>query len=330
MPLDLHSPELRFALDAAESGAILAQKIRASMAVESLTKGDLSPVTVADFAGQALVAKALTETFPDATLVGEEGADALRSGDNATTLDALTGYVSGVIDGADASEICDWIDIGKASPTDEFWTLDPIDGTKGFLRGGHYAVALALIRDGKVQLGILACPKLGPDCALEDNGSGVLVAAVRGQGAWATPLGGARSFKELRVSNCEDVSQARMLRSYVAAHTNSDQLQQVAETMGMAAEPVALDSQAKYAILASGGGELLLRLMSPKQPDYKEMIWDQAAGVIVVEEAGGRITDLEGRTLDFSQGRTLQNNRGVCASNSLIHDVALEVLAGLS
>ena len=55
-----------------------------------------------------------------------------------------------------------------------------------------------------------------------------------------------------------------------------------------------MDSQAKYAVLAAGGGDVNLRLLSPSRPDYREKIWDQAAGSIVVEEAGGRVSDLNG------------------------------------
>lgn len=329
MALDLSSAALNFALDAVERASVLAREIQSGMAVAGLTKSDRSPVTVADFAGQAIIAKALTDAFPSATLVGEEGADELRHGDNSDVLDALTNYVASVIEGADAEAICDWIDIGQADPNDEFWTVDPIDGTKGFLRGGQYAVALAFIQGGEVQLGVLGCPNLGTDCSLQEKGGGVLVAAVRGQGTWATPMSGPRSFARLEVSACSNVREARLLRSYVSAHTNTDQLHKVSETLGIKTDPVALDSQAKYAILASGGGELLFRLLSSKQPDYKEKIWDQAAGSIVVEEAGGRITDLAGRPLDFTQGRSLLNNRGVCATNGILHDVALEVLGQL-
>jgi 3'(2'), 5'-bisphosphate nucleotidase len=78
--------------------------------------------------------------------------------------------------------------------------------------------------------------------------------------------------------------------------------------------------------LAAGGGDVLLRLISPSRPDYREKIWDQAAGSIVVTEAGGRITDLDGRSLDFSQGRTLARNRGIIATNGHLHEA---ILAGL-
>jgi 3'(2'), 5'-bisphosphate nucleotidase len=105
-----------------------------------------------------------------------------------------------------------------------------------------------------------------------------------------------------------------------------DQIGDFARALGIAAEPVRMDSQAKYSVLAAGKGDLLLRLLSPSMPDYREKIWDQAAGSLVVEEAGGRITDLNGRSLDFSTGRTLENNRGILASNNLLHDAALQAL----
>ena len=82
-------------------------------------------------------------------------------------------------------------------------------------------------------------------------------------------------------------------------------------------------------VLAAGGGEMLLRLLSASQPDYREMIWDQAAGSIVVEEAGGTVTDLKGDSLDFSQGRRLMKNTGVCASNGVLHEMALEAIRKL-
>ena len=82
--------------------------------------------------------------------------------------------------------------------------------------------------------------------------------------------------------------------------------------------------------MSSGGGELLVRFLSASKPDYKEKIWDQAAGAIVLEEAGGRVSDLEGRALDFAQGRTLARNRGICASNGVLHEKALEAISRLS
>ena len=90
-----------------------------------------------------------------------------------------------------------------------------------------------------------------------------------------------------------------------------------------------MDSQAKYAILAAGQGDLMLRLLSPDRPYYREKIWDQAAGSLVLEEAGGRISDLDGKALDFTTGRELKNNRGVLASNGKLHTAALQAIKAI-
>jgi 3'(2'), 5'-bisphosphate nucleotidase len=87
-----------------------------------------------------------------------------------------------------------------------------------------------------------------------------------------------------------------------------------------------MDGQAKQVLLAAGAAELLMRI--PMDPDYREAIWDQAAGSLLVEEAGGRVTDLEGSPLDFTTGRRLLRNRGLVASNCLLHDAVLGVLPG--
>src|SRR6185437_11214597 len=62
------------------------------------------------------------------------------------------------------------------------WTLDPIDGTKGFIRGEQYAVCLALIIDAEVQLGVIGCPNLLSDVDNPGGGRGAIFVAVKGQG----------------------------------------------------------------------------------------------------------------------------------------------------
>jgi 3'(2'), 5'-bisphosphate nucleotidase len=89
---------------------------------------------------------------------------------------------------------------------------------------------------------------------------------------------------------------------------------------------VRLDSQAKYGVVARGDAAIYLRIPSPKQPDYREKIWDHAAGALIVEEAGGRVTDALGADLDFSRGRRLENNRGIVASNGYLHAAVLDAV----
>ncbi len=324
--LNTKTPELKFALAAVRQAALLVKHIQAEMVSPALTKDDRSPVTVADFAAQAVVARALSETFPDDPMVGEESSSALQTPEEAETLERITAFVSELHPDADQETVCKWIDYGAAESAQRFWTLDPIDGTKGFLRGEQYAVAFAMLVDGQVQLGVLGCPNLTDGYKQEIGGPGSLLVAVRGEGAWTTPLMGAEDFQHIHVSERSDPATARFLRSFEAGHTNVSQLDLIADEMGVAAEPVRLDSQAKYAILAAGAGDLIFRLISARMPDYKEKIWDQAAGSIIAEEAGGKVTDLDGKPLDFTQGRMLLNNRGVLASNSSLHAAALAAI----
>ena len=73
-----------------------------------------------------------------------------------------------------------------------------------------------------------------------------------------------------------------------------------------------------HGAVARGDASVYLRL--PTRADYVEKIWDHAAGSIVVREAGGQVTDVYGNELDFSLGRTLENNKGVIVSNGRLHD----------
>ncbi len=319
------TPEVQFALAAVRQASWLAKRIQREMTGESLSKDDRSPVTVADFAVQAVLAYLLQQHFPQDALVAEESAAALRQPENAELLERVVAYVRILVRGATPETVCSWIDRGAAAPTGRFWVLDPIDGTKGFLRGDQYVTALALVEEGSVQLGALGCPNLSPELEPERNGKGALAIAVRGAGSWTMSLDGG-NWRPLRVSAVDTPARVRLLRSFEAAHTDGDKIAAFARALGANAEPVRLDSQAKYAMLAAGRGEVVLRLLSPSRPDYREKIWDQAAGALIVEEAGGQVTDLDGRSLDFSQGRLLTNNRGVLATNGRLH---AEMLAAL-
>src|SRR5690606_38130199 len=120
----------------------IAQAMQCGMTPGKMTKRDLSPVTVADFAIQAFAGKRFEEAMPRAILVGEESAGELMTEDGAPTLEAITRFLQDPAPGATAEQVCAWINRGNASPADRFWTLDPIDGTKGYLRGGQFAIAL--------------------------------------------------------------------------------------------------------------------------------------------------------------------------------------------
>jgi HAL2 family 3'(2'),5'-bisphosphate nucleotidase len=327
--IDLNDPEIQFAIQAVRQAALLAQQVQTELVNPALTKEDRSPVTVADFAAQAVVGRLLARTFPADALVAEEDSYTLRQKDGGSALSLVTQFASRIQPGVDAERVCAWIDYNRVDSAPRFWTLDPIDGTKGFLRGDQYATALALVVDGQVQIGVLGCPNLEDGYRPDLEGVGSLVIAARGQGTWVATLAAPERYERLRVSQRSLPEEARILRSFEAGHTNSDQISEFARALGVQAAPLRMDSQAKYAVLAAGKVDILLRLISPERLDYKEKIWDQAAGSLVLEEAGGSISDLAGQRLDFTTGRSLQNNRGILASNGRYHPLALHALSAI-
>jgi HAL2 family 3'(2'),5'-bisphosphate nucleotidase len=320
--------ELEAAVAAVRDAASVCQSVQKDLAnAATLEKQDRSPVTVADFASQALVCSSLALSSRIDLVVGEENAAELREAGAEETQDKVVEHVRN-LRGSDVSpdQALDWIDLGGVDPdesTERYWTLDPIDGTKGFLRGGQYAIALGLIEHGRVVLGILGCPNLpGPD-----GQPGCLLSAVRGQGAEIRPLAGSGrdGTSAIRVSEVQSTAASRFCESVESGHSDQTQSAQIAAALGITEDPVRVDSQAKYAIVAQGQAQVYLRL--PTSKEYREKIWDHAAGMIVVEEAGGRVTDMRGHSLDFGHGRMLDNNAGIIATNGPIHDAVLEAVS---
>ncbi|MDX1599957.1 MAG: inositol monophosphatase family protein [Anaerolineales bacterium] len=317
--------EAEFALGAVEQAAELCRWIQRDMVVPELTKDDRSPVTVADFASQAIVASRLLEAYPEDSLVAEEGSQDLRRPRASEALRAVVNYVRELEPAADAETVWRWLDHGSGEPSGRFWTLDPIDGTAGFLRGDQWAVALALVEGGDVVMGVLACPRLDPAGRPDFDGPGSVQIGVRGEGAWSRAIGGGE-FQQLRVSEREDPSEARILGSVEPSHTDMHAMDRLRERLGSQHDLIKMDSQAKFTAVACGRGDLILRLLAPDRLEYREKIWDQAAGSRVVQEAGGRVTDLRGRPLDFTAGERLTHNVGVLVSNGELHEPALRAL----
>lgn len=320
--------ELQVAREAAQAAARLCEEVRSEMVSEdTFTKKDRSPVTVADFGAQALICRRLHDEFPNDPVVGEEDSATLRAPEGADGLAKVVSFVGRQIDGATADDVCGWIDHGNGEVADRYWTLDPIDGTKGFVRGDQYAVALALIENGDVKVGILACPYYPVDPSQPDGERGMLFTAVRGQGAHSETLRGGES-KKISVAESGGANH-RMVESVESGHGDHSLQGQIAHNVGIAQDSLRMDSQAKYGAVASGQATLYLRLPSPRTPDYRENIWDHAAGTIVVEEAGGRVTDVNGKPLEWHRGARMIDNRGVVVSNGDLQDAALERLSGI-
>jgi 3'(2'), 5'-bisphosphate nucleotidase len=284
---------------------------------DALTKGDRSPVTLADLAAQIVVSHRLVEAFSGTPLLAEEDSDALSPATDISekVLEQVVRHIPEMT----LQTMVDALDRGgHEGDSDRYWVLDPIDGTKGFLRGDQYAVALALVVDGRVEVGVLGCPNLPATEQGQEAGS--LFSAVRGAGAISHALSGEAQVR-VRVDEISDAKDAVMCESVVAAHAAHSVQGAIAERLEMTAPSYRIDSQCKYAVVARGDASIYLRL--PRDTSYREKVWDHAAGALVVEEAGGRVSDLDGQPLDFSQGRYLGNGNGIVCTNGTIHEQVL-------
>lgn len=305
--------------------------------VRSITKNDKSPVTVADYASQAVVAMMLRQQLGEFVMVAEEASNFLRDEDNKLLLDATVEAAREVWDDANADALLDAIDLGAGGGGHRrFWTLDPIDGTKGFLRNQQYAVALGFIEEGTPTIGVMGCPNLPIDMSQpfdERDDHGCLYYAIQGEGVWETRCddGEAESIRITRLDH-ESTEEISVCASVEKAHTNvsdTDRILQWIEDnhLGTVGEPARLDSQCKYAVVARGQADAYLRL--PTKKGYVERIWDHAAGCCIACESGAFVTDIFGNTLDFSHGRGLEKNRGIVCAPPRIHGLVLRAIEEL-
>ncbi|KAF7136107.1 hypothetical protein RHSIM_Rhsim08G0002400 [Rhododendron simsii] len=289
---------------------------------------------------QAVVSFVLERELPSESfsLVAEEDSGDLRKEEAQETLQRIMKLVNDTLasDGTysasslSAEDVLAAIDSGKSEggPHGRHWVLDPIDGTKGFLRGDQYAVALALLDEGKVVLGVLACPNLpllhigSHDDPSSHDKVGCLFFSQVGAGTEVQSLDGSPPIK-VHVSSTENPEEASFFESFEAAHSLHDLSSSIANKLGVKAPPVRIDSQAKYGALSRGDGAIYLRF---PHKGYREKIWDHAAGAIVVTEAGGVVTDAGGNPLDFSKGRYLDLDTGIIVTNPKLMPLLLKAV----
>ena len=301
-----------------------------------LLKDDRSPVTVADLAVQVAITAALRASNVDHAdrIVGEEGIDSLDDGGPAMVEqllrlsgEALDSAGLGAAAPSTESDLRELLDAGGLDPVSEgrkaFWSLDPIDGTKGFLRGQQFAIALGLVDDGDPVVGLLGCPHLALGES-QDYGAadpvGSIYLGVIGKGAFAGPATsiGVADLNPISVSPSPPDGQVRVCLSYEKAHGDQDRTSAALEATGVSTTPIRIDSQCKYAMVASGRADLYLRLA---REGYREKSWDHAGGCAVVRAAGGIVESISGKPLGI-EGRWVDAPGGI-----VVRTPAIEVPA---
>ena len=257
---------LSFALDLADlADAITAERFRAAD-LEVHTKPDRSPVSEADRAAEQALRKRIAEERPGHGVVGEEfGADPARGGAR--------------------------------------WVLDPIDGTRNYVRGiPVWATLIALQLDGRVAVGVASAPAL---CRRWW--------AARGLGAFAgDPRAGRTGGRRIGVSAVATLGDALLAHSSLGGWAER----------GLAARFLDLERRCGR---ARGFGDFWMHVLVAEgacdlavEPEVS--LWDLAAPQVIVEEAGGRFTDLA--------GRPRPDGGSAVSSNGLLHEQALAVLQG--
>lgn len=328
------------------------------------SKEDDSPVTIADWSVQAIVSWVLSEAYgSNVSIVAEEDVEALSNASAAGLLEAVARTVNECLADAprfglkgpdtdlDAKAVLEAISRCSLAGArgSKFWVLDPVDGTLGFVRGDQYAIALALIEDGEPVLGVLGCPnypmkkewlsyqngyrrilsRLTSSTSESSDRGSVLYARKGGGKAWMQPLlHGENKFvwpnsaREIRVSSIDNPALATFCEPVEKANSSHSFTAGLAHSVGLRNQPLRVYSMVKYAAIARGDAEIYMKFA---RAGYKEKIWDHAAGVLIIEEAGGVVTDAGGQPLDFSKGEYLEGlDRGIIAcAGAKLHETII-------
>lgn len=247
---------LEVAIAAAQAaGAVALRYFRTELQVER--KSDFSPVTVADREAEQAAVALLKEAYPDHGILGEEYGE--RGGDGPK------------------------------------WIIDPIDGTKSFIRGiPFFAALVALEEDGEITTGAVYAP------ALDD-----LLYAQRGQGAFD------RNGR-LRVSRIDTVRRSMLVFGGTGVLRSRGYWPAFERLVDASGRQRGYGDYFGYTFIARGQAEAMIDV------DLKP--WDLAALKIIIEEAGGRFTDFDGRATAYGGS--------AIASNGLVHDEIRALIAG--
>ncbi|MFN8528460.1 MAG: inositol monophosphatase family protein [Anaerolineae bacterium] len=310
--------DLKPILAAARQAADLTRRVQ-QLHLNSSDKGTGSdPVTIADYGSQAILLRAIGLAYPDDGVLAEEtGAQFLSLVDTAqrAAIVQLVGDVLG--EKITEAQLIAWLDWGRDRDAARTWLIDPVDGTKGFVAGRRYSIAISPLENGMPLAGVLASP--GYPTA---DGRGLLFYAQRGTAYVEEMRGGAAH--RIAVSTRSKPAQFKIVESVERSHAHLELMHHVYEKIGVPLANVeSVDSQDKYAMIAAGDADLSLRLPREANPSHK--VWDHAAGSALVRAAGGVVTDVDGSALDFTRGSVL-GNRGMIVSSGVMHDQIIEIV----
>lgn len=343
-------------VQALSAGAALCRYMQPRLReTDQITKSDASPVTTADLACQALIHHHLRQSglLEMCPMLAEESASIFSGPSGPALLEAVCqlldpGRQTPASTSLPPGAPCFWpgvtpqdvrraIDDGRPGEIGiegpgvprRYWTLDPIDGTRGFVAGRAYAVCLALVDRGQPVLCALACPTLPPSALHStppsapnpdaDADAGCLLIAsarpteggelsIAGTGVEEYPLSaqGVGATASLvkgvllsRPSLSPSTAEARWALGVDRSERDIRLVDAIRAESGARTPHIGMDSQAKYALLVRDLADVYLRL----HPRMRVMrVWDHAAGIGLCQAIGYEASTLQGATLDFAMG----------------------------
>lgn len=336
-----YTKELQLACLTVQRATHLTKTLLTAVDKGTLDKTDSTPVTIADFAAQALIIHTIHAEYPDDNFVGEEDSQSLR--ENPTLLERtweLLCTIPPQYRPSSKDDMMRLIDLGAqgtCSPSTRAWVLDPVDGTATFMNGQQYAVCLSLVENGHQKVGVLGGPNLCletgeiKETVVDKDGYGYQVFAVAGEGAWqrrmhehADELLAASRLAP--VKQITDPAEIRFIDSSCATSSNYEVHARVAERLGAPWPPHAdlWAAQLRYVAIAAGGCNVLLKV--PRKASYRSKIWDHSGGMLIAQELGVKVTDLEGNSVDCGLGRTLAGCYGMIVAPESVHSVVVDAV----
>ena len=280
-------------------------------------KKEIEPVTIADYGSQAILCRAVQAHYPDDAVFAEESGEQFQllvAADQQAYITQLVSTALGVT--VTVQQIIEWLDYGKGRTAPRHWLFDPIDGTRGFVAGRHYAVGIALIEGKNVTGSIIGCPGYGTSVIEPYADNGAIFYAWEGK-AYRVPTNGGIP-EQVHVSSRTDPAEVVLLQSVERAHGDKSRKAQSYLHAGYANSHLhELDSMEKYALVASGGADVVLHI--PNKPSTFNT-WDHAPGQALLEAAGGRVTNLDGAALDMTHGAAIPDCKGLIISNGALHE----------
>ena len=265
-------------------------------------KPDHTWVTIYDYVLEYYILKAIHESFPHDLICAEEN----LSGRQPPWLNDINSFLPSDSNWRDFFSI-----IKKKVPANSrYWVIDPIDGTSGFKRGDHFAIAIALIENSKCVFSICAWPTHKPVfTGISIDGPAIFYAGLD-CGAWACDCKEGGSVFPVKITHDTEIPQTIAFANYPEPQKGN--LLRVMDMLGKPYNTIIFTSMAKAIPIGCGKAYLYIRPVSPKD----EAAHDIAPVSLFVTEAGGNVTLGNGKQVSFdNKDRVFNGNTGFVLSN---------------